>query len=90
MSLGPGYDNWRLASPPEYDGCEDCPCGEAESPKQVWLDDVYWIKCHHPDVCGCDQCDCACHDIDDGSAAYEDMLDRAAWEADNYDYDGGR
>ena len=87
MSLGPGYDNWRLASPPEYDGCEDCVCGDHENPLQV---DDAGDECHHPDACGCDQCHCACHDIDDGSAAYEEMLDRAAWEADNYDYDGGR
>ena len=59
--LGAGYDNWRLASPPEREWCDYCPCGEAESPEQVWLDGDDRIACNHSDVCGCDQCDCSCH-----------------------------
>lgn len=59
--LGAGYDNWRLASPPEYEGCEDCPCDDPEQAEQVWNDEGEMRQCTHPDACGCDQCDCHCH-----------------------------
>ena len=81
------YDKWRLASPPEHRVCEECPCEEPDEPEGISASGEI---CTHPDVCGCNECQCDCHNIDDGSAAYEDMLDRQSWEADNYDYDAGR
>lgn len=40
--------------PPEYDGCEDCDCEEAEYPEPVECRDH--DDCQHP-------CTCKCHDI---------------------------
>ena len=53
-----GYDSWRTAGPPEYFGCEDCPCEEPDAPEGISASGEI---CTHPDVCGCDQCECSCH-----------------------------
>lgn len=34
MSGLPGYDAWKLASPPEYDQGDECQCGECEACKE--------------------------------------------------------
>lgn len=71
-----------------YEGCEECPCEEPDAPESISASgDI----CIHPDVCGCDQCECSCHvEDDDGEERYEAMLDREADLDRYYDYDGGR
>lgn len=78
-----GYDSWRTAGPLEYFECEDCPCEEPDAPEGIRASGEI---CTHPDVCGCDQCECSCHNADDGSAAYEDMRDRESWERSDPDW----
>ena len=78
------YDKWRLASPPEHRVCEDCPCEEPDAPEGISASGEI---CTHPDVCGCDQCECSCHvEDDDGEERYEAMLDRESWERSDLDY----
>ena len=67
-----------------YEGCEGCPCDEPETPEGISASGEI---CSHPDVCGCDQCECECHIIDDdGEARYEEMLDREEWRRSDPDY----
>jgi hypothetical protein len=41
---------------PDY--CEECFCADPDDP---WPVDEDGAKCHHREVCGCDQCECSCH-----------------------------
>lgn len=44
----PGYDRWKLATPPEYDEPTECPrCGA----ELLWDKDGPY--CAEPDWCGC-------------------------------------
>ena len=79
-----GYDSWRTAGPPEYFGCDDCPCDGPDEPEGI---NASGEICTHPDVCGCDQCECSCHvEDDDGEEGYEALLDRESWERSDLDY----
>lgn len=51
----PGYDNWKLASPPEYDEPEDCPeCGG-----EGFVFQCFDGCCEDADI-GCDDCTRTC------------------------------
>ena len=48
----PGYDNWKLASPPEYDQvpiCEACEVEEAEYSDCTLCPDCYYER-HHGEI----------------------------------------
>lgn len=62
MSL-PGYDDWKLASPPEYD-CEECEeCGAEKR----------WDRIARADIC-----DCNASEYFTPPDGDEDILDEAA------------
>lgn len=55
----PGDREWaaahdRYLQPPEYDGCEDCDCEDAETPATLY-------ECS--DGCCREVCACKCHNI---------------------------
>jgi|GEM_PF-3138323 len=63
-----------------------CPCESFEQPEPLNSDGEI---CPHPDVCGCDDCECSCHveqDDDDGLIQYEAKLDRIEFERSDLDY----
>ena len=80
--LGANYDQWRLAGPPDDEGCQDCPCEEVDDPRPVWQhENGEWLECTHKVACGCDGCECRCHYADEPDVDIDD---------DDFDYDAGR
>ena len=57
------YDRWRLQTPEEFfgDGLEcDCPCEDRTAPEVIDHDE--WCEFPTEPDCGCDRCECGCHD----------------------------